>query len=545
VTSEHHRGRAGVLRVAAALALTLAAAACGGGGGGGGASPPSEVVTVDGRIRFDRVPTDPATGGLDYGAMRAAPARGVIVEAVDPQGRVLAETATDDGGRYALQVAAGRTLRIRVQARMRRLGTPSWDFEVVDNTSEDLRYALESEPIDLGPSGQTVNLRADSGWDGASYAGPRAAAPFAILDTVRTAVERVLDADPTTDFPPLALHWSPLNRESDAFAPDDGQIVTTAYIIDPLGTGIFILGDENVDTDEYDAHVLAHEWGHYLEEQLARTDSPGGPHTLSARLDPRVAFSEGWSNAFAGIALDDPLYNDSLGPGQSFGFTFDLEDNGGFTRGWYVESSIHSILYDLYDDRDDDFDTVALGFGPLYRTFVGAHADSEALTSIFSFATPLKSDNENAASAVDALLEAQNIVGVGMNIWAGGETNDAGVADVLPVYTDAVVGGGPVTVCSNPQFGLFNRLGVRQFIRFEATSPGPHRMSAVGGNGTDPDLVLFRGGFLAISETAVADREVFTYVLETGAYVLEVYEFENLYAPGQGRTCFDVTVEAI
>jgi hypothetical protein len=546
VTGETQSGSSGGLRAVAALALSLAIAACGGGGGGGGDDePPSEVVTVDGRIRFDRVPTNPVTGGLDYGSTRADPVRGVIVEAVDPQDRVVAETVTDDNGRYALQVASGRTLRIRVQARMRRLGTPSWDFEVVDNTSDDLRYALESEPVDIGATGETINLRAESGWDGASYAGPRAAAPFAILDSVRAAVDRVLEADPATAFPPLVLHWSPLNRESDVFAPADGEIVTTAYIIDPLGTGIFVLGDENVDTDEYDAHVIAHEWGHYLEDRLGRTDSPGGPHTLSARLDPRVAFSEGWSNAFAGIALDEPLYNDSLGPGQSFGFNFDLEDNGGFTRGWYVESSIHSVLYDLYDDRDDGVDNVALGFGPLYRTFLGAHSDSEAVTSIFSFATPLKSDNANAASAVDALLEAQNIVGVGMDIWAGTETNDAGAADVLPVYTDAVVGGGPVTVCSNPQFGIFNRLGVRQFVRFEATSPGPHRMSAVGGTGTDPDLVLFRRGFLAISETAVADREVFTFVLETGTHVLEVYEFDNLFAPGQGRTCFDVTVEAI
>jgi hypothetical protein len=544
VTIQHPQGRVGVHRAFALLALAFMAAACGGGGGGGDEPPPPPDVTIDGRIRFDRVPTNPATGGPDYDAIRVLPARGVVVEAVDVDDRVLASTSTDENGRYALDLAAERTIRIRVQARMRRTGSPSWDFQVVDNTSDDLRYASESEPIDTGQSGQTVNLRADSGWDGAGYTLPRAAAPFSILDAVHAAIDRVLSVDPATDFPPLTLYWSPRNQESDVFTPDEGQILTTAYIVDPLGTGIYVLGEENVDTDEYDAHVLTHEWGHYLEDRLARTDSPGGPHTLSGRLDPRLAFSEGWSNAFAGMALDEPLYADSFGTGQALGFTFDLEDNGGFTRGWYVETSLHSIIYDLYDDRDDGDDVIALGFGPLYRTFVGAHAGSEALTSIFSFATPLKIENPVAASAIDGLLEAQDIVGPGMDIWATSETNDAGAMDVLPVYREAVVGGGPVTVCSNDQFGTFNRLGLRQFVRFDVTVAGPHRLTAVGAVGTDPDLVLFSRGFVTISESAVQDREVFTFELEPGPHVLEVYEFENLFEPGQGRTCFDVTVEA-
>ena len=156
-----------VRRVLTLGALAVAAAGCGGGGGGGDETPPPEEVSVDGRISFDRVPIDPATGGLDYDATRAFPARGVVVEAVDPNDRVVAQTATDDNGRYLLRVAADRTVRIRVQARMRRTGSPAWDFEVLDNTSDDLRYAVESEAIDTGQAGQTVNLRAASGWDGA------------------------------------------------------------------------------------------------------------------------------------------------------------------------------------------------------------------------------------------------------------------------------------------------------------------------------------------------------------------------------------------
>jgi hypothetical protein len=41
--------------------------------------------------------------------------------------------------------------------------------------------------------------------------------------------------------------------------------------------GLFIYGDEDLDTDEYDDHVL-HEWGHHYEDKFSRSDSIGGEH---------------------------------------------------------------------------------------------------------------------------------------------------------------------------------------------------------------------------------------------------------------------------
>jgi hypothetical protein len=534
-------------RLSALAALALVLAACGGGGGGGSGDPdPVDDVQVSGRITFDRVPVDPVTNGLDYAATRAEPARRVRVEAVGADGRVLAEASTDDTGRYAFEVAAGQSIRVRVSALMRRTGAPAWDFRVVDNTSGNLLYAMESEAVALGAPVETINLRADSGWDGAGYSGPRVAAPFAILDAAFDAALQVIEADPDVALPPLVLHWSPLNRESNQLDPASGQIGTTAYVLDDSASvprGIYVLGDEDVDTDEYDSHVLAHEWGHYLEDLVARTDSIGGPHSLSSRLDLRLAFSEGWSNAFAGMALDDPLYVDTFGPGQSLAFAFDLEDDGGFVRGWYNESSVHSVLYDIYDDADDGIDAVNLGFTPIYETLTGAHADSVALTSIFSFATPLKAGNPSAASAIDALLERQDIVGVGMDVWGSTETNDAGVDDVLPVYTPGAIDGPPVTVCSNPQFGTNNRLSVRQFVRFDVDRTGRYRLTAVGADDSDPDLVLFRRGFLVISQGPDPGREEFLFELESGEHVLEVYEYGNVVDLDAKRTCFEVTVE--
>ena len=77
--------------------------------------------------------------------------------------------------------------------------------------------------------------------------------------------------------------------------------------------GIYILGDFAAgDTDEFDQSVIAHEFGHYFEDRFGRSDSIGGDHGGSATLvDLRVAFGEGWGNAFSGMVLGDPIYRDS------------------------------------------------------------------------------------------------------------------------------------------------------------------------------------------------------------------------------------------
>jgi len=74
-------------------------------------------------------------------------------------------------------------------------------------------------------------------------------------------------------------------------------------------------------------HVIVHEWGHYFEHNLSRLDSLGGLHSLSDKLDPRLAFSEGWSNALAAIVTEDPNYKDSFGIGQSGGFMIFLTNS--------------------------------------------------------------------------------------------------------------------------------------------------------------------------------------------------------------------------
>ncbi len=312
MTSRHVR----LLRSAAIAGLAgVALSACGGGGGGGGNQPPPANVTITGRITFERIPFDALGNGLDPAAIVEAPARQVRVQAIDAAGSaVLAEATTDTNGDYSVTVPSNRNLFIRARAEMIKTGTaPTWDFRIANNTNADAIYALDGNAASSGTANSTRNLRAPTGFGANTYTGERAAAPFAILDSVFRAKELVSSATPSTAFPELRLFWSEDNRpNAGPFCPDNGDINTSSYIVfssndldqcnQPGATGIYILGDFGIgDTDEFDPHVIAHEFGHYIEDRFGRSDSIGGDHGGSMTLlDLRVAFGEGWGNAFSG-----------------------------------------------------------------------------------------------------------------------------------------------------------------------------------------------------------------------------------------------------
>src|SRR5690348_14645590 len=121
-----------MLRVSIAVSLLALLAGCGGSGGSDAPPPPGGTVAVSGQITFDRVPAV-AGQGLVYAQTVAQPARGVTVELLQA-GTVSASTTTDSSGNYAFAgVPANTDVSIRVRAEMLRVGTPSWNFRVVDN----------------------------------------------------------------------------------------------------------------------------------------------------------------------------------------------------------------------------------------------------------------------------------------------------------------------------------------------------------------------------------------------------------------------------
>ena len=187
-----------------------------------------------------------------------------------------------------------------------------------------------------------------------------------LLDTVYTAQAKVLSVAPATAFPPLRVFWSVNN------VPAGGDPRAGADRHDLLhrqrraAPRDLCAGQGKRRHRRIRRPVIAHEWGHYYQSAFSRDDSPGGSHSLSDLLDRRLAFSEGWGNAWSGIALGRSNYTDSVGPGQAQGSNLDLT-HGRAVRipGWFREASIHSILWNLNSQ---------VGFKPIHDTLTGARS---------------------------------------------------------------------------------------------------------------------------------------------------------------------------
>lgn len=474
------------------------------------------------------------------------------MEAVDAAGVRLATDVTDANGVFDVTISPNVDVQIRVRSELQQSASASWDIQVVDNTSSDALYVLAGSLADSGTTNSTRNLNAASGWGGAGYTGTRAAAPFSILDAIYETVNKIAVVDPNVNFPALQVYWS-VNNVATPGDVTQGEIGTSSYTRTNGVPTIRILGDADSDTDEYDIHVVVHEFGHYFEDQLSRSDSPGGSHSLSNRLDPRLAFGEGWGNAFAGMILDDPVYRDSLGAQQSSGFAFNVEQDltpgtgGAREPGWYNEASIQQILYDIYDSSDDGADTISGGLAPLYNAFTDtSYIQNVDFTTIFAFADRIQNEPSVDQNALQSLLASEDINGTGPR--GVGETNDGTLSDVLPLFKTVTLGGAAVTVCSNPVNGDTNKLGVRDYITFTLPTTGAVTFTAdttIGpATATDPDFFIWETGQLftsRLAQSAANCTESWTGTLNAGTYAIEIFDAKNFDSATAARSCFSFT----
>ncbi|MFP2932850.1 hypothetical protein ACLESO_48435 [Pyxidicoccus sp. 3LG] len=382
-----------------ALTFGVTLAACGDEGNG-------EPVTLSGKVTYDFVPATYSvttrSGTLGFAQASAKPVRNAEVQ-VRQGSKVVGTGMTDAQGNYTLTFTPEGDDDLTLVA-LAKSTNPT--IQVEDNTDGDSIWAVGAEISDTTTS---KDLHAGHGWTGSGYnTNRRTAAPFAILDSMYTAAQAFMAAR-TVDFPALKVNWSP-NNVPQGGTKALGQIGTSHFSF--TENEIYILGKDGVDTDEFDTHVIVHEWGHYFEGNLSRSDSPGGPHSSGEVLDPRLAFGEGYGNALAAIILPESMYTDTLWVGTRglTAFGFDAETapvpTDDTKPGVFSESSVMRILYDLYDSGTNEaaYDNVSFNIGTIYDVLVGPQKSTEALTTIGSFIAGLKAQPGVNASAVDALL---------------------------------------------------------------------------------------------------------------------------------------------
>ena len=321
------------MRVATVLALATAAAACGGENSDApDAAPPDAMmgaITVTGRVQYeDRAPQ--VTGRL--GPIMPVPARHVQVALIAGSGQSIAETVAADDGTYTLvtdgvygqtmhvlvattSAAAERPVQVkRLDNRVHGFGGP--DFQVQANVTAD------------------VLVTETSGEAGA----------FNVYDQLIRAVDRVVALGETPER--LTAVW------------EKGSTDGTYYI--PSENVTYLLGAQS-DDDGYDDQVILHETGHWFEDTVGRSDSPGGFHDGSP-TDPRLAWSEGFSTYWEMAVTGAPIYIDTNAAGgwsQNADTQVTTANINGSLSQLVSEGMVCEILWDLGDAPTSDDDSVA------------------------------------------------------------------------------------------------------------------------------------------------------------------------------------------
>jgi len=250
-------------------------------------------------------------------------------------------------------------------------------------------------------------------------------------------------------------------------------------------------------------------------------------------LDMRLAFGEGFGNAWSAIATDDPIYYDTSGQHQGLGWAMNIENEQPNNPGWYSESSIQRILYDLYDSNDDGADRLSLGFTPIYDVLVGAQKRTPAFTSIFSFITGLYAQRPNDKSAINSILNSENIH----------EVQDAYGTGHHQLYLDMNVQTG-ANVCTSTRYGISNKVDTHKYLLFTLPNAGRYlvRLTQTNGRGADPDFGLYLSSpsfkLIGKAEEVNLRYQEGTYQLQAGNYILDVSDYNDLR-----EACFNATVE--
>jgi len=454
---------------------------------------PGNSPTISGTVRFEKVPA--TTSGLDFGNIVELPVRRLPVQAVRSSDKeIVGETVTDDSGSYSLQAPAETTLYVRVVARM----DDGLARVEVKEVYSDKVYSTRGEDIELGTSDITGKnyVIADSN---------RASGPFNMLDVILDAYLMVRVVNPDEPLPNLVVRWGK-DYDHGTYYDMDNQI--------------YILGQRDDDSDEFDDHVIAHEYGHFIAHFFYRDDTIGGPHNIGDKLDVRVAYSEGFANAFSGMALDDPLYIDTGVSGIRL--MFNVEDNSEYTvnDGYASEASIFAIFWDLFDANDDNNDGLSYNLGPLDAAWRDPDLNADAdLMYLYPFIDELINRNGADQSGIEAILGDENVP-------YPEPVGNTFVDIALPYSTSEVNIDG---------FFGGNKYDANHFYRFNLSATGNVRVTTTSSG--DIDIFLYRKGRRIGKQDTESGNEILELSLSPGTYVV------NIRAWTATSFNYDVTVE--
>lgn len=259
---------------------------------------------------------NPATLGIPYAEVLVTNSSGVVVQC--------SETSESGGISLTLPSVPG-TYQLMVRSR-------SFNQKLRASVLEDYwanqPYSL-STGFTLGDTQSSVNAGTITARARVFNSSKIEGGAFNILYRLWQANEYLRATSGDTDFlaPKVSVYWKAGHNPYNYFG---GTGLLSFYR--PGYSQLFILGGDKgdvkaADTDHFDNSVILHEYGHFLEDIYAKSDSPGGSHNGNFLIDPRLSWSEGWANFFQAAVLkhSDPDWKYYI---DTYGFKDDMAEGG-------------------------------------------------------------------------------------------------------------------------------------------------------------------------------------------------------------------------
>lgn len=301
---------------------------------------------------------------------------------------------------------------------------------------------------------------------------------------------------PFTSAPPVFIFWDRGVNPGSYF--NAGAL--SFYL--PGQQELYILGGisgdtDNSDCDHFDNSIILHEYGHFIEDVFADTDSPGGSHDGRSIIDARLAWGEGWANFYQGAVLNLPVYRDTGGNVDGVSttafFNESLETPGNdiattMGEGNFREFSVARLLWDTIDGANDD--AVSGTFAELWTVFTSSTAGLKNPSRVFRSMGLFHELQQALPNATNwsTLRTSENHLG-NQNDYARAVA--AGTCGNVPIQAANIAMGSP----ENGTAARSNQFASNDFYRYY--HPGgsfSFQLNTVAAT-ADLDLYIFKNGY--------------------------------------------------
>ncbi|MFK8136919.1 MAG: carboxypeptidase-like regulatory domain-containing protein [Bdellovibrionales bacterium] len=359
---------------------------------------------------------------------------------------------------------------------------------------------------------------------------------------------------------------------------------------------LYILGGSNgnvsnSDTDHFDDSIVLHEYGHFIEDNYTKSESPGGAHDGDSVIDPRLAFSESFATFFGMLVQEDQRYIDTYGDitgSTGFFFYYDAENNedlsgdpldpsdgcyalssppaGCYTvddgEGIFREFNLVRVFWDMHDDATETANEV------VFNDTVDS-ADFREYWAVLTGTNGIKNSNNTFLNAelffdlYGSLAGATDISSVLSNekmVSPGTASPNINLAYATPLSTS-----GTCTYSIVPKKGnlhdikksltfsdgsavysywdLTNQHASNDFYEIEISSSGSYKFDLDPQSGTgDLDMYLYINEYVFATGNSVlaegieagsSTPESFTVSLTPGKYLLNVHSYTGRFDLGE------------